>query len=164
MIDKIRKANSKQKLAILIVIAVFIVSMILSIKNISQIGKTKADITDLTIRDNVIVLNANNTKQSVISKIGTSNISILSDGVELDENTKIATGNVLRYNNQDYQIAVLGDPNKDSIVTGSDVSQTYSAYTKAIQLSKAQFIAADYNGDGILTGSDVSAVYSLYKN
>ena len=164
MIDKIRKANSKQKLAILIVIAVFIVSIILSIKNISQIGKTKADITDLIIRDNVIILYANNTKQSLITKIGTSNISILSDGLEISNNTKIATGNILRYNNQDYQIAVLGDPNKDSIVTGSDVSQVYSAYTKAIQLSKVQFIAADYNGDGVLTGSDVSAVYSLYKN
>ena len=164
MISKMKGLTEKQKLTIMIVIAFFVVSLVLLIKNISQVRKINADITSLTIKENIIVLNVNNTKQSLINKIGTSNISVLSDGVELDENTKIATGNILRYNNQDYQIAVLGDPNKDSIVTGSDVSQVYSAYTKAIQLSKVQFIAADYNGDGVLTGSDVSAVYSLYKN
>ena len=164
MMSKMKGLTEKQKLTIMIVIAFFVVSLVLLIRNISQVRKINADITSLTIKENIIVLNVNNTKQSLINKIGTNNISVLSEGSEINNTTKIKTGDILRYSNQDYQIAILGDTNKDGKVTGSDVSHVYATYTKTTTLSKVQFYAADINESGNITGSDVSAVYYLYKN
>ena len=131
-----------------------------------QLMRIENKIDNLTIKEGVVILSKNSTKKTITDLLGTTNNIKVFDKYnnEIDNTTKICTGDTLKINNTSYQIAIKGDINKDSILTGSDVSQAYSAYTKAIQLSKAQFIAADYNGDGILTGSDVSAVYYLYKN
>ena len=86
---KIKELNNKQKITVIIVITVFIVSLFLLINNISQVGKLKADITNLTIRDNKIILNVNSTKQKIMNKTQEANINIYSNNQEIGNDTKI---------------------------------------------------------------------------
>ena len=108
------------------------------------------DIDNLTIKEGVVILTKNSTKKTITDLLGTTNNIKVFDKYnnEIDNTTKICTGDTLKINNTSYQIAIKGDINKDSILTGSDVSQAYSAYTKAIQLSKAC----------------ITSIFSIYKS
>ena len=90
--------NKKQKITVIILITVFVVSLSLFVKNISQINKISANITDLIIKNNIVILNVNSTKQKLINKIGDSSISVKSNNIEIQNSTIIKTGNVLKYN------------------------------------------------------------------
>ena len=157
------KLNNKQKITVMILITVFVV-LSLFMRNISQINKISADITDLVIKNNIVILNVNSTKQKLIDKIGNSNIKVLSNEIEIENNIKISTGDILNYDNQNYSIAILGDTNKDGKVTGTDVSMIYSRYRQKITFDEVQTLAADTNEDNNITGSDVSYAYTIYRN
>ena len=161
---KINGLNKKQRITVIILVTVFVVSLLVISKNISQINKINADISGLVVKNNIVILNVNSTKQKLINVTNDPNISVKSNNVEISNSTKIKTGDILNYNNQNYSIAILGDTNKDGKVTGTDVSMIYSRYRQKITFDEVQTLAADTNNDNNITGSDVSYTYTLYRN
>lgn len=163
MISKIRGLKKEQKITIMLIIAIFVVFIFSLSKNISQINKTKADISGLNMKNNIVILNRNSTKNTIIGKMGTSNIKVLSDNVEISESTIIKTNDILNYNNTNYLVAILGDPNKDGKVNISDLSKTYKMYKNNIEYTEVEKLAADTNEDGSINIGDFSRTYKIYK-
>jgi len=130
----------------------------------SEISYDDIDISKLTIKNNIVILDINSTKKTITDLIGTEeNIQVLRGETQLDNETKLRTTDILKINDVSYPIAILGDIAPDGKITGSDISRGYSAYKQATTLKEEEYIAADVTGDNKITGSDISKLYSMYK-
>ena len=78
------------------------------------------------VEDRYSILNKDETKETVTDLVG--NIQITSNNTVVNENDKLKTGDVLKVNDKEYQIAVLGDTNKDGKINISDLTRTYKIY------------------------------------
>ncbi|MBO6145332.1 MAG: InlB B-repeat-containing protein [Bacilli bacterium] len=156
------KTNKKIMMIAMVFIAVFAVGTIIFTKG--NVSKLFADITSLKMKNNIIILNKNNTLVSVIYKTGELNITITSDGQAISDTDIIKTSDVLKYNNVDYPIAVLADPNKDGYVDGADISRTYKIYKGIVSSPETvERLAADANEDDSIDGADISRIYKIYR-
>ena len=124
----------------------------------------ETDLSNLDIREETyVILNKNSTKETIIDLVG-SNINVLHNGEEIDVTTKISTGDILRVGSKDYEIAILGDANKDGKVNISDLTRTYKIYKGTYEPSKVEWYASNSNGDANINISDLTRTYKIYKN
>ena len=127
--------------------------------------RIKNSINNLSIKNNVVIFNSNITKNKIEILLGNDEIvTIYSDGEEISDNSKIKTGNILKVDNKEYPIAILGDSNKDGNVDGADISRTYKIYRNIISNpTTVESIAADANEDDRVDGADISRIYKIYR-
>ena len=125
--------------------------------------KSSINPNDVEFKDNIVIIKKSSDLEVLKTVLNDDTIKVISNGQEIEDETKLKTGDILQYNSNEYEIAILGDTNKDGSITGSDITQTYSAYKRAITLTEAQRYAADTNEDGNITGSDITKMYSIYK-
>ena len=93
-------------------------------------------------------------------------VVILLNDNEMQENTKLKTGDTLKIYDEEYIISVFGDLNEDGKLTIHDVSKLY-AYIKdknLFPLTDEEIIAADYAENGRIQIQDVSKMYYIVRN
>ncbi len=158
------KNNLKKNYFVLIGIMVLWVIISFFVVQPQYLKKLYTSISDLVIKDGIILINRNNTKNKLIEKTGVTTIRIYSNGRELSNTEKIKTDDVLKDNLDEYSIAVIGDVNKDGLVDPSDLSKTYKIYKNILTVPKVERLAADSNKDSNIDVSDLSKTYKIYKN
>lgn len=78
------------------------------------------------------------------------------DGKLIDSDDElIKTGMIIKNNNKEYRIVVLGDIYEDGKVNSADVISLRRALVDIINLDEVQSVAADLNQDGIINTTDV---------
>lgn len=158
------KNNLKKNYFVLISIMVLWIIISFFVVQPQYFRKLVSSISDLVIKEEIIVINRNNTKNKLIEKTGVTSIRIYSNGTEIGNTVKIKTGDVLRDNSDEYSIAVLGDVNKDGIVDLSDASRTYRIFKNLVTPTKVERMSADSTKDNTINISDVSRTYRIFKN
>ena len=78
------------------------------------------------------------------------------EGIKITtDNELIKTGMIVKKNNKEYEIAVLGDIDGDGAVNTKDTILIRRYLVDMIQLNKIQLLAADINQDGRVNVADV---------
>ena len=121
------------------------------------------DMSKLNIKEDIyVILDKNSTKKTITDIIG--NVSILRNETELESDDKLFTGDIIEIGNTDYEIAILGDANKDGKVNISDLTRTYKIYKRTYTPSRVEWYASNSNGDENINISDLTRTYKIYKN
>lgn len=100
--------------------------------------------------------------RSMINTVG--NITFKgSNNQNVNDSDIIATGAsveiLINGNTLTYYLSVLGDLNGDGLVEINDVSISYRACKKIMELTNLQLLASDFNGDNKIGISEVSKLY-----
>ena len=156
------KVRKDQIITLAILIALFIVFLFCFNKN--QLNKIQASIPNFKMKNNIVILNKNYTKRILKNKLNNQNIKVLSTNIEIDDDTNIKTGDSLLYENNNYELSILGDSNKDGYVDGADISRTYKIYKGIVSSPETvERYAADANEDDSIDGADISRIYKIYR-
>lgn len=115
-------------------------------------------IEDYLIKDNNIMqINKNTIIKEFIDRLNILNCRIIRSNKELSNNDKIATGDILIYNNQQYNLIVNGDINSDGDVTIHDLitMRKFLVESKDVSLNDQEKLAADTDQSGIANINDL---------
>lgn len=126
------------------------------------------DTSKLNIKNaNIVRFDVNSNKKTITDLIGESNdVVILLNDSEIEDNSKLKTGDTLKIYDEEYIISIYGDVNGDGKLSVHDVSKLY-AYIKdknLFPLTDAETIAADYAENGKIQIQDVSKMYYTIIN
>ena len=158
------KSNKKEYYLFLIVFFVLWLAITVFVMDPNIIRKIKSSISDLVIKDDIVVIKRNTTKEQLMVKSQEFNLKVFSNDIEISNNDIIKTNDRLENNGEEHLIAVLGDVNKDGKVDFSDVSRTYRIFKNIVTVNKVERTAADSNEDNIVNISDASRTYRIFKN
>lgn len=158
------KNNLKKNYFILISIMVLWVIISFFVVQPQYLKKIYTSISDLVIKDHIIILKRNSTKNSVIEKTGVTTLKIYSNGQEIGNTTIIKTGDILKDNGDEYPIAIRGDANKDGVVNSSDLPKIYGFFRHFETPTEVQKKASDVNDDDLVNSSDLIKTYKIYRN
>ena len=126
------KSNKKEYYLFLIVFFVLWLTITVFVMDPNIIRKIKSSISDLVIKDDIVVIKRNTTKEQLMVKSQEFNLKVFSNDIEISNNEIIKTNDRLENNGEEHLIAVLGDVNKDGKVDFSDVSRTYRIFKNLI--------------------------------
>ena len=102
-------------------------------------------------------INKNTIIKEFIDRLNILNCRIIRSNKELSNNDKIATGDILIYNNQQYNLIVNGDINSDGDVTIHDLitMRKFLVESKDVSLNDQEKLAADTDQSGIANINDL---------
>ena len=83
-------------------------------------------------------------------------------GQVIQETEKIATGMKIKFDDQEYEIAVAGDTNGDGKITITDVAKAQLHFVKLEELTGAYLKAADTNYSADITITDVARLQLVF--
>ena len=125
--------------------------------------KNKQLYSRVIINDNFLRMYPNDTVFDVKNYLG------INDYVVTDKNNNVkssdallSTGDILKYNSKNYQIAVTGDVVPDGKIKYNDVLKLYHYYIGKVTLSGAEVYAADIIYDSKIRYNDVLKLYHYY--
>ena len=104
----------------------------------------------------------NTTPNSLLNNLGLSNSFLVYRGEHILTNTfAIATGDILKYYDNNYTLEVLGDINQDSWVNIRDLVRFRNVILGSEQLNQAENYAADITQDNKVNLSDLVSMRNL---
>ena len=160
--------KSKNKKIITFFILILYIALLIFSINIIRNNKeknVKADISNISIKNNIARVKRNSTRKMLMRKIGTQNtVKVYRNNVEVSDTDKIKTNDTLKVDNKEYKVAVIGDINSDGNIDISDISKLYKIYTKKIKPTQVEEAASDTTEDGNINISDLSKLYKMYLN
>lgn len=108
-------------------------------------GENDYDVT----KDKICNITVNTTVEEIAQKLPFGeNYTIYRDGRVIQENEKVATGDILKLQSgREYTLIVKGDLNSDGMVNIVDLVRTQNAILKRRQLTEIEQLAADANYD-----------------
>lgn len=108
-------------------------------------GENDYDVT----KDKICNITVNTTVEEIAQKLPFGeNYTIYRDGRGIQENEKVATGDILKLQSgREYTLIVKGDLNSDGMVNIVDLVRTQNAILKRRQLTEIEQLAADANYD-----------------
>ena len=108
-------------------------------------GENDYDVT----KDKICNITVNTTVEEIAQKLPFGeNYTIYRDGRVIQENEKVATGDILKLQSgREYTLIVKGDLNSDGVVNIVDLVRTQNAILKRRQLTEIEQLAADANYD-----------------
>lgn len=109
-----------------------------------------------TVKDDKInnVL-TNTTMEKFIQNLNTSQVNIYRNGMQVEKNTLIGTGDILSINQKNYKIIVKADPSGDGKTNIMDLMKVKKHVIGSSNLSGLQFLASDLNEDGYINIMDI---------
>ena len=156
--------NKKREQLITMAILIVLFIVVLCTSNKNQINKLSASVPNLKMKNNIAIINKDCTKKHLKDKLNNQNIRVISNSVDINDTTRMKTGDLLVYDNNNYQVAILGDANKDGNVDGADISRVYKIYRNIItNPTSVEKVASDANEDDNIDGADISRTYKIYR-
>jgi Ca2+-binding EF-hand superfamily protein len=92
-----------------------------------------------------------------------NNINVYNANVTLSDNN-IKTGNQITIDNENYEIVLLGDVNKDGLINSGDLLKIVKYLKGYITLNDLEFAASDLNSDKNVNSADLLKVIKYLKN
>ena len=89
--------------------------------------------------------------------------NIRKNGVEITENTKFLTGDIINVDGTDYTVIIYGDGNKDGKISILDTSTVISAIRGKKQLDDVQKIALDVTKEGKISVLDSTKIINVIR-
>ena len=89
--------------------------------------------------------------------------NIRKNGVEITENTKFVTGDIINVDGTDYTVIIYGDGNKDGKISILDTSTVISAIRGKKQLDDVQKIALDVTKEGKISVLDSTKIINVIR-
>lgn len=84
------------------------------------------------------------------------------EGNKLQEESKVATGTKLQIGEKTYELIVIGDTDKDSLITVNDLADLKLHIIETKMLNGIEYEAADMSGDGIVEIDDLAQMKLVY--
>ena len=97
----------------------------------------------------------NTTMEKFIQNLNTSQVNIYRNGMQIEKNTLIGTGDILITNQKNYRIIVKADPSGDGKTNIMDLMKVKKHVIGSSNLSDLQFLASDLNEDGYINIMDI---------
>ena len=97
----------------------------------------------------------NTTMEKFIQNLNTSQVNIYRNGMQIEKNTLIGTGDILSINQKNYRIIVKADPSGDGKTNIMDLMKVKKHVIGSSNLNNLQILASDLNEDGYINIMDI---------
>ena len=93
--------------------------------------------------------------EKFIENLNTSQVNIYRNGMQIEKNTLIGTGDILSINQKNYRIIVKADPSGDGKTNIMDLMKVKKHVIGSSNLNNLQILASDLNEDGYINIMDI---------
>lgn len=147
---------------IITIISVFTVALSLDgMKSRILSSLTDINTNNIIIRDGIVIFNYGTTPFD-IETILDKDIQVFDGETEIENLSIIKTNEILRVDDEDYPIAILGDVFADGVINVRDLAKAYTGLSKPSgynSYSEPEKKALDYNNDGVNNILDLGKIY-----